>query len=173
MAEIIYCKLTETRSRRTWQILPKQYFPDKTPVYELAVSISQYTIDRVQHPFDCIVGLYAKQLNFASTQKYYSYSGDVYSIADDPKADSGYQKYLKNRDKTPEEIEEEEAKLKSKVLYQIKSNPDIVPMSIDKDGFYIKDETFYLLTRNIYKRVNTMLTGPTGSGNFSKNICIL
>lgn len=95
MAEIIYCKLTETRSRRTWQILPKQYFPDKTPVYELAVSISQYTIDRVQHPFDCIVGLYAKQLNFASTQKYYSYSGDVYSIADDPKADSGYQKYLK------------------------------------------------------------------------------
>ena len=163
MAEIIYCKLTETRSRRTWQILPKQYFPDKTPVYELAVSISQYTIDRVQHPFDCIVGLYAKQLNFASTQKYYSYSGDVYSIADDPKADSGYQKYLKNRDKTPEEIEEEEAKLKSKVLYQIKSNPDIVPMSIDKDGFYIKDETFYLLTRNIYKRVNTMLTGPTGS----------
>ena len=37
-------------------------------------------------------------------------------------------------------------------------------MSIDKDGFYIKDETFYLLTRNIYKRVNTMLTGPTGSG---------
>lgn len=164
MAEIIYCKLTETRSRRTWQILPKQYFPDKTPVYELAVSISQYTIDRVQHPFDCIVGLYAKQLNFASTQKYYFYSGDVYSIADDPKADSGYQKYLKNRDKTPEEIEEEEAKLKSKVLYQIKSNPDIVPMSIDKDGFYIKDETFYLLTRNIYKRVNTMLTGPTGSG---------
>ena len=58
-------------------------------------------------------------------------------------------------------------------MYQIKSNPDIVPMSIDKDGFYIKDETFYLLTRNIYKRVNTMLTGPTGSGNFSKNICIL
>jgi hypothetical protein len=173
MAEIIYCKLTETRSRRTWQILPKQYFPNKTPVYELAVSISQYTIDRVQHPFGCIIGLYAKQLNFASTQKYYSYSGDLYSIADDPKADSGYQKYLKNRDKTPEEIEEEEAKLKSKVLYQIKNNPDIVPMSIDKDGFYIKDETFYLLTRNIYKRVNTMLTGPTGSGNFSKNICIL
>ena len=129
MVGIIYCKLTETRSRRTWQILPKQYFPNKTPVYELAVSISQYTIDRVQHPFGCIVGLYAKQLNFASTQKYYSYSGDLYSIADDPKADSGYQKYLKNRDKTPEEIEEEEAKLKSKVLYQIKNNPDIVPMS--------------------------------------------
>ncbi len=63
-----------------------------------------------------------------------------------------------------EEIEEEEAKLKSKVLYQIKNNPDIVPMSINKDGFYIKDETFYLLTRNIYKRVNTMLIGPTGSG---------
>ena len=48
MAEIIYCELTRTRSRRTWQILPKQYFPNKTPVYELAVSISQYTIDRVQ-----------------------------------------------------------------------------------------------------------------------------
>ena len=47
MAEIIYCKLTETRSRRTWQILPKQYFPNKTPVYELAVSISQMILKQI------------------------------------------------------------------------------------------------------------------------------
>lgn len=164
MAEIIYCKLTSTKSRRVWQILPKQYFPNKTPIYELAVSIPQSTIDRMSHPIGCVIGIYVGSLSFASTQKYYSYSGVLYSTADDPKSDTGYQKYLANRDKTPEEIEAEEAELRSKVLYQLKSNKDIVPMSIDKDGFYINPETFYLLVRNIFKRVNTMLTGPTGSG---------
>lgn len=164
MAEIIYCKLTSTKSRRVWQILPKQYFSNKTPIYELAVSIPQSTIDRMLHPIGCVIGIYVGSLSFASTQKYYSYSGVLYSTADDPKSDTGYQKYLANRDKTPEEIEAEEAELRSKVLYQLKSNKDIVPMSIDKDGFYINPETFYLLVRNIFKRVNTMLTGPTGSG---------
>lgn len=164
MAEIIYCKLTNTKSRRVWQILPKQYFPNKTPIYELAVSIPQSTIDRMLHPIGCVIGIYVGSLSFAATQKYYSYSGVLYSTADDPKSDTGYQKYLANRDKTPEEIEAEEAELKSKVLYQLKSNTDIVPMSIDKDGFYVNTDTFYLLVRNIFKRVNTMLTGPTGSG---------
>lgn len=164
MAEIIYCKLTNTKSRRVWQILPKQYFPNKTPIYELAVSIPQSTIDRMLHPIGCVIGIYVGSLSFAATQKYYSYSGVLYSTADDPKSDTGYQKYLANRDKTPEEIEAEEAELKSKVLYQLKSNTDIVPMSIDKDGFYVNTDTFYLLVRNIFKCVNTMLTGPTGSG---------
>lgn len=164
MAKIIYCRLTNTKSRRTWQILPKQYFPDKTPIYELAVSIPQNLIDRMQHPIGCVIGIYATNLNFAASQKYYSYSGILFSTADDPKADTGYQNYLSNRDKTPEEIEAEEAALKSKVLYQLRSNPDIAPMSIDKDGFFINPNTFYLLARNIFKHVNTMLTGPTGSG---------
>lgn len=164
MVEIIYCKLTNTKSRRVWQILPKQYFPDKTPIYELAVSIPQATVDRMQHSFGCVVGLYVRSLNFAANKKYYSYNEAVYSISDDPESDTGYQKYLANKDKNFEEIEKEEAESRSKVLYQLRSNPDIMPMSIDKDGFYIEPNTFYLLVRNIFKHVNTMLTGPTGSG---------
>ena len=36
--------------------------------------------------------------------------------------------------------------------------------SIDKDGFYVSEDTWLVLARNIIKGVNTLLVGPSGTG---------
>lgn len=171
--KIIYCKLVEKNSRKIWIIEPKQYFPDRTEVYELAVSLPQTTIDRMDHPLGCVIELDSSKLKLSNTKKYYTYTNPILEgIVDDPTNHSGYQRYLKNKDKSIEEIEAEEQKINSSLLAQLQKNSKIKPMTIESNGFYINNETFYLITRNITKSVNTMLLGPTGSGNFLRKICM-
>ena len=40
----------------------------------------------------------------------------------------------------------------------------INPLSLEHDGFYLEDNMFKILYRNIDKQINTLLLGPTGSG---------
>lgn len=55
---------------------------------------------------------------------------------------------------------------KTKVTYlsKLRARPEFNVPSIKDDGFYVEDNTWYLLLRNILNQVNTMLIGPTGTG---------
>lgn len=162
---IIYCKLTEKSSRKVWVIEPKQFYPDKTEIYPLSVSLASTVIDRIEHPIGCVIGLYSSKLTLASTKKYYSYSGEKCAeVYDDPISGPGYQRYIRNRDKTPEEIAAEEAKISKTLLSHLLRDTQTKPLTIEQHGFYIEDDKYYLLVRNIKKVVNTLLLGPTGSG---------
>ena len=66
--KIIYCKLTEKSSRKVWVIEPKQFYPDKTEIYPLSVSLASTVIDRIEHPIGCVIGLYSSKLTLASTK---------------------------------------------------------------------------------------------------------
>ena len=53
---------------------------------------------------------------------------------------------------------------KLSLLDKIRSDKRYAVPQIDKDGFFVRDEDWYLLIRNILTKTATMLTGPSGSG---------
>lgn len=63
-------------------------------------------------------------------------------------------------DKPGDPVEEKEPTF----LDDLKANFTKVKPSISKDGFYVKDSDWMILIRNIKQHVNTLITGPTGSG---------
>ena len=170
----IFCQLVNNKSRRTWVVCPKQYDSQKQEILSLAVSIPQATIDRLTCSFGCVITIDYDLMKLSSTNKYYSYSGSILEVFQDPKESSAFSSYLNNRDKSPEEIEKIEKELMSTMFAQLHSDQDISQMRsrIKNNGFHINDSDFYLLIRNIRKSVNTMLLGPTGSGNFLRKICM-
>lgn len=58
---------------------------------------------------------------------------------------------------------EEPVRVKS-VYERLKSKLNLRPPTIEDDGFYVDEELWYLLLRNLRNRQNTLLKGPTGSG---------
>ena len=55
----------------------------------------------------------------------------------------------------------------SKTLYETLKRDVCKRPTIEEDGFFIKDEDWLILLRNIKQKVNTLMTGPTGSGKTS------
>ena len=53
------------------------------------------------------------------------------------------------------------------LLEQIALDPKLAAPTSNKDGFYVTDETWRLLVRNIKRHVNTLLTSPSGNGKTS------
>lgn len=53
---------------------------------------------------------------------------------------------------------------KLSLLDKIRSDKRYRVPEIDKDGFFVRDEDWYLLIRNIVTKTATMLTGPSGCG---------
>lgn len=51
-----------------------------------------------------------------------------------------------------------------KTLYETLKRDVCKRPTIEDDGFFIKDEDWLILLRNIKQKVNTLMTGPTGSG---------
>lgn len=61
-----------------------------------------------------------------------------------------------------------------KTLFDIiTSSPEMKSPSSEKDGFFMTDENWKLLVRNIKRQVNTMIIGPTGTGKTScvREVC--
>lgn len=50
------------------------------------------------------------------------------------------------------------------LLSKMKRNKTFKTPTIGKNGFYVDQENWYLLLRNITNQVNTMIIGPTGTG---------
>lgn len=63
-------------------------------------------------------------------------------------------------DETPEADESG----RESYLDKIKKNSSFSVPSINKGGFYVDPDNWYLLLRNITNQVNTMMIGPTGTG---------
>lgn len=53
---------------------------------------------------------------------------------------------------------------KDSLLSKMMRNDIFNPPSIKKGGFYVDQDNWYLLLRNISNQVNTMMIGPTGTG---------
>ena len=53
---------------------------------------------------------------------------------------------------------------KLSLLERIRSDKRYAVPRIDRDGFFVREEDWYLLVRNILTKTATMLTGPSGTG---------
>ena len=53
---------------------------------------------------------------------------------------------------------------KDSLLDKMKKNKEFKVPTIKKGGFYVEQDNWYLLLRNIQNQVNTMMIGPTGTG---------
>lgn len=51
-----------------------------------------------------------------------------------------------------------------KLIDRLKKKASISPPTIDKDGFYVSDDAWYLFIRNIRYRRNTLMLGDSGTG---------
>lgn len=58
----------------------------------------------------------------------------------------------------------EEVVDKRPLLEQLRTNPQFNPPTIDKEGFYVDPKNWYFIVRNIKQKINTLLTGPSGTG---------
>lgn len=67
------------------------------------------------------------------------------------------------RSEIPEE-DEEDACSRTSLLSKMKTNKKLNPPTIKEHGFYVEQDNWYLLLRNIQNQVNTMMIGPTGTG---------
>ena len=144
MEQIIYCKVTE---------LTVAVILDDQSVKNLAV-ISQFIVDSPV-PVGTIIAIDGKNLKLAPSKTYFKYSGPFEII--NTETDRNYKNYIMRKT-------QEMSVRTDTLLYRIKNDPNIVCPSIEKDGFYLDNELFYLLVRNIMKRQNTMITGPCGTG---------
>ena len=67
------------------------------------------------------------------------------------------------RSEVPEE-DEDDARSRTSLLSKMKTNKKLNPPTIKEHGFYVENDNWYLLLRNIQNQVNTMMIGPTGTG---------
>jgi nitric oxide reductase NorQ protein len=116
----------------------------------------------------------------SSSGKPFYKTGTVYEVKSGSTYEADYNKYLKDL-----EAKKEEAAEKEKVEKTVKEEkPDSLLDIISKDkslkaptstgdGFYVSEEDWSLLVRNVQKHVNTMIIGPTGCGKTSvvREIC--
>lgn len=163
----VFCKLVEHKGRKVWMTLPSQYDSVGNDIVEVTVALEQRQIDRENYRIGCIVAIDPDQMSLAKTKKHYTYAGDVLKIFETHNAASTnaeYAEYQKYKGMSYEELCELTEKLTKTMLYQLQHDDSIVPLTIEKDGFYITDADFQLIVRNIKRQVNTMMLGPTGSG---------
>ena len=53
---------------------------------------------------------------------------------------------------------------KLSLLDRLRAEKRYAVPSVDRDGFFVREQDWYLLVRNIVTRTSTMMTGPSGSG---------
>ena len=61
----------------------------------------------------------------------------------------------------------EEKKASKTVLGRMQLNPELNRPTIFESGFFVDNDDWYLILRNINHQINTMLLGPTGTGKTS------
>lgn len=74
-----------------------------------------------------------------------------------------YQINVRNLEATPAENHGEKT-TRSTYLAKMKANEDYNPPTKEEDGFSISPEKWYHLLRNVRSNINTILTGPAGTG---------
>lgn len=59
---------------------------------------------------------------------------------------------------------EEKKESPTTFLRKIKFDEAMAPPEIEKDGFYCNPDLWFMLVRNLKRKINTLLVGPTGTG---------
>lgn len=75
-----------------------------------------------------------------------------------------YEKYIGATEEEFRDEDSEDESDKDSFFSKMKRHKDFKVPKIEKGGFYVDPDNWYLLLRNIVNQVNTMMIGPTGTG---------
>ena len=103
---------------------------------------------------------------------FYKTSG-VYEVDTDGKDYKDYINKLKEAAEKAETAEKIKEEPEDTLLKEISSDESLKAPSSKVDGFYVSNDDWSLLVRNVQRHVNTMIIGPTGCGKTSvvREIC--
>ena len=181
MAKFYFCKTVSEGTRNRLRALPKQTFPDGSPV-DTTLNIQSDKVIRSQYPIGTVFGTESLELNTSRSAEFLE-AGSIYPVSPeedflyvDPRhrpseaMQRAFMAFIGLSDEDLEEIEKEEPvapkpkKERKSLLEKLLSNKDLKVPTIKDEGFYVSKDDWYLLIRNILNQVNTMMIGPTGTG---------
>lgn len=167
--------------RERLNALPGQHTSDGTPVQTgLNVQTAAGGKEmREAYPVGTVFcALQCEKAN-VSTTPYYCV-GTIYPIVEPgneigsfPRATAemreAYEEYLRSSRAAAAEgvmpgVEAAPAPKSRSMLERLMSDPAYAVPTVEKDGFYVNPDDWFLLVRNILKKANTMLSGPSGAG---------
>lgn len=182
MAKFYFCKTVSEGTRNRLRALPKQTFPDGSPV-DTTLNIQSDKVIRSQYPIGTVFGTESLELNTSRSAEFLE-AGSIYPVSPeedflyvDPRhrpseaMQRAFMAFIGLSDEDLEDIEKEEPtvapkpkKERKSLLEKLLSNKDLKVPTIKDEGFYVSKDDWYLLIRNILNQVNTMMIGPTGTG---------
>lgn len=169
MAEFIFLKSLHAKGRARVQALPGQTLRDGQPVNDHWFVSCELTI-RSLYP----IGTHFGCLGLKGMSGYYT-AGQLFPLGVSEYEQPSHQPPVEMIDAykeflgaetvvTPTELTAEEETRTRTFLSILKGNDKFkVPNPVD-DGFYVDEDAWFLLVRNIKQQANTMLVGPTGTG---------
>lgn len=151
--------------------LPGQTFESGAPV-DPAVNVAGKPSIRMTYPVGTVFGCsdLASYGTYYRTEKCYPVNISVSELKEEShRAPEDMQRaYEAFVGITPsdsfDDSEEEEPVRKNTYLNKMKKNASLRVPDIITDGFYVNEDVWYLLLRNIRSQVNTLMIGPTGTG---------
>ena len=171
MAEFYFFKTLSDKSRTRLRALSGQKFPDGTPV-DGSLNVQSDRLIRTRYPLGTTFGGVGLEVRSG----YYETSSQIYPIGlrDDEYLESShrppeamqraYEEFSGVLDSSEYRDGTDEEAVKESLLDKLHKNKEFSVPVIDKSGFYVDPENWYLLLRNIQNQVNTMMIGPTGTG---------
>jgi MoxR-like ATPase len=156
------------------KVMPDQFIPTSTEDKYLAVkpewSVQCSKEKRTQHELGtvfCTTGIKigANFYMLPNKEDMHSVTGaKITATKEMLEAYSDYRARVEGRPTDSEMKKEEEESRKRDNLYnKLRKNKDLEPPTVE-DGFWIDEELWYYLVRNVFKYKNTLLIGPTGTG---------
>lgn len=172
MADFYFFKTMADKGRNRLRPLAGQTLDDGSVVDQTLNVQSDKTI-RTMYPIGTVFG----SANLTLCSGYYQ-SGNIFPLGlrDDEyrlpahKPSEGMQRAYEiyigatGSDLGEFRAEDEEPIEKESFLSKMKKNKSFKVPNINKGGFYVDADNWYLLLRNITNQVNTMMIGPTGTG---------
>lgn len=182
MAKFYFCKTVSEGTRNRLRALPKQTFPDGTPV-DTTLNVQSDKVIRSQYPIGTVFGTDTLSLDTSRTSPFLV-AGSIFPVSPEPEflyvdekhrppeaMQRAFMAFIGLSDEDMDDIHVEappapkktERKRKS-LLIRLLSNKELSVPKISEDGFFVNKDDWYLLIRNILNQVNTMMIGPTGTG---------
>lgn len=155
-----FFKTVKEKGKIRVKMLGNQVLPDGTTASE-TLNVSCDESMRASYPIGTI--FIANSLKGTAKSKFYK-AGNDFKVLDLEKEDQrkAYESLL-GRELTDSEM----GKLATTYFSKLKADPIYKYPTPQVDGFWVKDNDWYLLMRNIKQKINTMIIGPTGSGKTS------
>lgn len=177
-SKFYFLQTKDILGRPRLRALPGQFAADGTPIF-CDLNIQADSIIRGSYPVGTVFGTQVLELRTSTATHFYS-AASIFplNIAPDqlttkahaPSKEmlAGYEQYKKSL----ENIDSEEAATKPTSLRaKMKATKKLAVPTIASDGFWVDEETWLLLARNLKQKINTLLVGQTGTGK--SELCLL